>query len=148
VVAAFAAWYSASASQKSANESKRATEASFMPIIEPVQLMPVQDSKMHYYELKILNSGRGLALNIELKIPVLNLEVKVPSIKQDEDMVLFTERTETDLGLWKGLKESGLLLEITYTDIFGNKIVTSSSGSVVDHPFVMNFGYTVAYADR
>lgn len=146
MVAAFAALYSAEASEKSARESKRAAEAAFMPIVEPTLLYPHTINKKDYYQLTLTNSGPGLALNIKVKIPLLDLEADILSLKPEVSIYISSSEKD-DFALWKELKSEGLRFDIEYTDIFGNNIITHAVGDIEHHHNQMDFNYTVSYSD-
>ena len=147
LITAVVAFYSARESAKSASESKRAAQANFMPIIEPLRINPLQSAKDHLYEFHFKNSGAGLALNTKIQIPELGFDETLLSLKSGETGVVQTINSSGSLDYWKKLAKDELKFEVSYLDIFGNHIKTIGSAKVAAHPYEMVCEWTLSYTN-
>lgn len=153
VVAAAIAMYSARQSAKSALDSKRSSQASLMPIIEPssIILSAVARSYPNYIEVNFKNVGKGLAQNIQINIPDLSFSKKLSRSVNPDGAISWTRSLEdtNNAERWNASRGKDLAMNITYTDIFGNEIITRSSVLLDDHTFHLeDFIWTVEYVNR
>ncbi len=152
VLAAFISLYSAKQSAKSALEAKRATQASLMPILEPDEIVVGSERQGtdFYFEVRFKNVGQGLAQNINLSVPKLGFSKKLTSSVKPDGSIAWT-RSETlpeNEAVWNGIRGQNVDLNLTYEDIFGNKITSIGDFEVSANSFHTGSPHwTVKYED-
>lgn len=148
--AATIALYSAKQSAQSALDSKRSSQASLMPIIEPreVCLCSESNSGETYFELRMTNVGKGLAQDIHVSIPQLNFtKVLSTSIKPD-DALHWTRSPihQSNAAQWEQNRGTSINILLSYSDIFGNRIATRATAVLEIASFRLDdFQWTVEY---
>lgn len=125
-----AAWAAASANQ-AAKQSKLATQAAYMPMLEPVLVQP-KDSNVpqaEVYRLNIRNIGQGLARHIHLAMPEFNGSFECLSLSPDKTNVevrTFYPHLGSNnfVDIVHRAPDHTISWRLVYKDLFENEIIT------------------------
>lgn len=125
LIALYSAWQSA----KSASESKKAAQANHLPIVVPEDFTIESNRGPERVVVKLKNVGTGIAQHITITIADFNITNNhVPPITNN---TFYYYKSGDDQMFKKKIKagERSLLMEIYFSDVFGNKFKTTATYS-------------------